>query len=193
MVLPLGMADTANYDTLFAEKARLTKEEFDEFKPPKLKTFRSTPEHFRMRAEFKIWHESGVAHYAMYKPGEYKKPVKLSAFTIGSKTICDLMSPLLDAVNKSETLKHKLFQVEFLTTSTEDAIVTLIYHKRLDEAWQAEAEALTSQLKVKIIGRSRRQKVTLSEDFVIEEFCINGKKFQYQQVETGFTQPNAHV
>jgi phosphate/phosphite/phosphonate ABC transporter binding protein len=46
---------------------------------------------------------------------------------------------------------------------------------------------------IKIIGRSRKQKVVLTDDFVIEEIPVDGKLYQYQQVEASFTQPNALV
>ncbi len=193
MSIPIGVADPTQYEQLFEEKKRLTENDFSEFNPPALEAFASPPSHYRMRAEFKIWHEQDSAFYAMYKPGEYKKPIKIDNYSIGSKTICDLMPKLLDEINKSETLKKRLFQAEFLTATTGEAITTLIYHRPLDENWKEEAVVLSQKLGCKIIGRSRRQKVTLSEDFITESFTVNGKQFRYQQVETGFTQPNAAV
>ena len=38
---------------------------------------------FRMRAEFRIWHENGHANYAMNHPGE-KRPYIIKNFPIGS-------------------------------------------------------------------------------------------------------------
>ena len=40
------------------------------------------------------------------------------------------------------TLGHKLFQVEFLTTLAGDALITLCYHRPLDDAWEAAATLL---------------------------------------------------
>ena len=159
---------------------------------PELSIYSSAPQAFRMRAEFRIWHEHGRAHYAMNRPGE-KKPYIIDSFPIGSVLINRLMTPLLDAINTDSSLSHRLFSVEFLTTTSGEALVTLIYHRRLDEAWEEQAKKLQSALKIKIIGRSRKQKVVLDVDYVTEKLTIQGKQYLYRQVESGFTQPNAGI
>ena len=159
---------------------------------PELTIHSSAPFGFRMRAEFRIWHEQGQAHFAMNKPGE-KRPYIIDDFPIGAPLINQLMPKILSAVNANEILSRKLFSMEFLTTTTDQALVTLIYHKLLDEEWQQQASQLAAQLNIKIIGRSRKQKMVLTNDFVIEELSVNGKHYQYQQVEASFTQPNAEV
>jgi tRNA (uracil-5-)-methyltransferase len=103
------------------------------------------------------------------------------------------MPDILAAVNADEMLSRKLFSMEFLTTTTQQALVTLIYHKPLDEQWQQQARQLADQLNIQIIGRSRKQKMVLTDDFVIEELSVNNKHYKYQQVEASFTQPNAEV
>ena len=40
---------------------------------PPVQVFESAPSGFRMRAEFRIWHEDGTAYYAMNRAGE-KRP-----------------------------------------------------------------------------------------------------------------------
>lgn len=189
----LGSADCDNYDQLFDTKAQLTENEFASFQPPELQRFPSPSKHFRMRAEFKVWHEKGTASYAMYKPGEYKQPVIIDSFTIGSEMICGLMPKLLAKINANEEIRRRLFQVEFLSASSGECVITLIYHRPLEAQWKIEAAELEASLSCKIIGRSRGQKVVLSEDFITEEFQINNQGYRYQQVETGFTQPNAVV
>ena len=159
---------------------------------PELTIHSSAPFGFRMRAEFRIWHEQGQAHFAMNKPGE-KRPYIINNFPIGAVLINRLMPDILSAVNANEMLSRKLFSMEFLTTTTHQALVTLIYHKPLDEQWQQQARLLAEQLNIKIIGRSRKQKLVLTDDYVIEELSVNGKLYQYQQVEASFTQPNAEV
>ena len=158
----------------------------------KLEIHASSPYGFRMRAEFRVWHEQGQAHYAMNKPGE-KRPYIIKDFAIGSKLINQLMPRVIEAVNASDTLSYKLFSIEYLTTTTGEALVTLIYHKQLDEQWRQVAEQLQSTFNIKIIGRSRKQKVVLSDDFVTETLLVNQRQYSYQQVEASFTQPNAQV
>ena len=72
-------------------------------------------------------------------------------------------------------------------------MVTLIYHRPLDEAWQQHAESLQANHDIGIIGRSRKQKLVLSTDYVTEQLSIDGKNYSFQQVESSFTQPNASI
>lgn len=181
-----------NYQQQLNEKLDQLKAEFDGLPIPEIDVHTSKPLHFRMRAEFRIWHEDGCAHYAMNKPGE-KRPYIIKDFPIGSELINQLMPKLLEAINASETLSRRLFSAEFLTTLSGEALITLIYHKPLGQEWEQAARTLQQQLDAPIIGRSRKQKVVLDKDFVIEQLQIAGKNYHYQQVETGFTQPNARV
>jgi len=104
-----------------------------------------------------------------------------------------LMPEMLSRINASTQLKHKLYQAEFLSTTTNQSLVSLIYHKLLSDEWEEQATLLAKDLGCSIIGRSRGQKRIIGEDFVIETFDINGKTFSYQQIENSFTQPNASV
>ena len=55
-------------------------------------------------------------------------------------------------------LSHKLFQVNFLTTLSGQALVTMIYHRPLGDDWLAAAEALRAKLSVQgVVGRSHKQ------------------------------------
>ena len=53
---------------------------------PEVEVFDSAASGFRMRAEFRIWHEDGVAHYAMNRPGE-KRPYVISEFPIAGQLL----------------------------------------------------------------------------------------------------------
>lgn len=183
------------YQEQLAHKVIVTEHEFNIFSPPKLTVFTSPEKHFRMRVEFKVWHnrENGKAEYAMHKPGVSKQAFTITDFPIASKTITTLMPGVLDAVNHSAELKTKLFQADFLTTTTGEAVISLIYHKPLSESWQTQAQQLAQTLGCNIIGRSRKQKMVIGQDFVTEAFDVSGQRFHYQQVENSFTQPNATV
>lgn len=189
----IGRARPEEYETLFEKKQLVVKAQFEKFSPNTFESFSSPTSHFRMRAEFKIWHNADGANYAMHKPGEYKQPVIIETFDIGSETICKLMPDLLKAINASESLKRKLFQIEFLTNKAGNAVVTLIYHRPLGEDWKESANTLEKEFSIHVIGRSRKQKCVLSQDYIIETFEVSGTRYEYQQVETGFTQPNAFM
>ena len=153
---------------------------------------RSAPLGFRMRAEFRVWHQDGQVFYAMNRPGE-KRPYIIHDFPIGAPLIGKTMPLILQALNSSAILSRKCFSAEFLTTSSGQVLITLIYHRPLDSEWEAQARALQDRLGLSIIGRSRKQKVVLDKDYVTEQLNIEGRNYSYQQVESGFTQPNAGI
>ena len=152
----------------------------------------SAPLGFRMRAEFRIWHEQEQVYYGMNRLGE-KRPYIIEDFPIGAPLINQLMPPVLAALNASPVLSRKCFSAEFLTSTAGEALITLIYHRPLDAEWEAEARALQARLKVSIIGRSRKQKLVLDRDYVTERLQVGGREYSYRQVESGFTQPNAGI
>jgi tRNA (uracil-5-)-methyltransferase len=154
--------------------------------------FRSPIEGFRMRAEFRIWHEGENSNYAMHHP-DTKEIYTLDDFPIASSAIRKRMPALIKAINNSDVLSRKIFQAEFLSTTTDEVLISLIYHRPLDETWQLEATSLSKQLNANIIGRSRKQKVVLEQDFVTETMHVNDQLYRYQQIENSFTQPNASI
>ncbi len=181
------------YDAQLEAKTQTTQAEFAEFQSPELEVFRSPVSHFRMRAEFKLWLSDDTASYAMYVPGQAKKTFIITDFLVASELINELMPKMLHAFNATEILRRRLFQVEFLTSTTGEAVVTLIYHRPLDDEWTALAETLSQQLKVSIIGRSKKQKIVIGNNYVNEVFRVGGRDYHYRQVEAAFSQPNAAV
>lgn len=182
-----------HYEEQLAQKISHLAHEFRSLAIPAIEVFRSPTSHYRMRAEFKMWQDDGRVDYAMHQPGEHKKPYIIDQFAVGSLRINELMPRLLAAINNSECLRRKLFQSEFLTTLNGEALITLIYHKPLDDKWLAAAQQLAADLNVNIVGRSRGQKTIIGQDYVTETLMVNGREFHYQQVEASFTQPNAIV
>ncbi len=181
------------YEHQLDEKLIRLQQDFAEFSLPALEVFRSPLKHYRMRAEFKMWHEGETVSYAMFKPGEYRKPYPVTDFPIGSERINQLMPLLREAIHREPVLRERLFQVEFLTTLSGQALVTMVYHRKLKDDWRAAAQRLHQELDIAIVGRSRGQKEIIERDFVIEALQVNDKVFHYQQVEASFTQPNARV
>ncbi len=181
------------YDEQLANKRQRLVDLLAPFNAPAPEVFESPREHFRLRAEFRLWYEGGVPHYAMFEPGDKRKAVLIDQLPIASQRINELMNPLLEACKADPVLGRKLFQVEFLTTLSGEALVTLCYHRPIDETWDAAAEKLAATLGILIIGRSRGRKRVLQRDHVWEELSVAGRAWRYQQVEGGFTQPNGTV
>ena len=163
---------------------------------PEIQVFPSPAQHYRMRAEFRIWHEGGEMFYAMFERGQKAggaSLIRCDRFPAATESINVLMPELIGAAAQIPALKNRWYAVEFLSTLSGEMLVTMIYHKKLNEEWQKAAETLSKNLNVRIIGRSRGQKIILTQDYVTEELNVNGKTFRYRQTEGGFTQPNARV
>jgi tRNA (uracil-5-)-methyltransferase len=185
--------DPATYDAQLAEKAARLVELLTPFDAPAPEVFDSPREYYRLRTEFRLWREDGQRHYAMFEPGDKHTPILIDDFPIASRRINELMPQLKAAWQASETLSFKLFQVEFLTTLSGDALITLAYHRPLNDAWQAEAEQLAATLGVSIVGRSKGKRIVIGRDFVTEQLTVAGRQFSYRQPEGAFTQPNGEV
>ena len=184
--------DPANYNDQLLEKQQRIRSLFTDYDLPDIEVFPSPPLHFRMRGEFRIWHQGDESFYAMNPPGE-SKPRPIDGFPIGSEPMVATMPPLLEAINSNPLLRRRLYAVEFLTTLSGEVLVTLIYHRPLDDAWEQAARQLAENLGIDLIGRSRKQKVVLGRDHVTEQLTVDGRTYRDRQVETGFTQPNARV
>lgn len=185
--------DPSTYTTQLDAKVARLRELLAPFGAPEPAVFDSPREHYRLRAEFRLWREDGQRHYAMFAPGEKHKAILIDDFPIASQRINALMPRLKAAWQASEELGNRLFQVEFLTTLAGDAMVTLCYHRPLDEAWETAARQLAEDLGVSIIGRSKGKRLVIGRDYAVEKLDVAGRVFSYRQPEGAFTQPNGAV
>lgn len=188
-----GSVDAAGYAAQLDDKRQRLIELLAPFDAPAPQVFESPREHYRLRTEFRLWREGDERHYAMFAPGDKHTPILLDSFPVASRRINELMPPLKAAWQASEALSFKLFQVEFLTTLAGDALITLAYHRPLDDSWRAEAEALSASLGASIVGRSRGQRLVIGRDYVEETLEVAGRSYRYRQPEGAFSQPNGEV
>lgn len=185
------------YQTQLDEKACRLQETFAPFSPPALEVFASAPEHYRMRAEFRVWHQGDDLYYIMFDQ-ETREKYRVDRFPSASTLINQVMPLLLEALKPDPVLRRKLFQVDFLSSLSGELVVSLLYHRQLDEAWCSAALDVRRQLreqgfKVDIIGRAKKQKWVVEQDYVVERLQVNGRELVYQQVENSFTQPNGKM
>lgn len=156
----------------------------------------SPPSNYRMRAEFRIWHEGDDSFHIMFDP-ETKKKFRVDEFSAGSHLINLAMNTVMASVRGDPILRDKLYQVDYLSTLSNELLVTLIYRKPIDDSWTESAKNLRQSLfdiaETDIIGRARKQKVLVDKDYVTEKLTVKGKTFSFKQIENSFTQPNAHV
>ncbi|MCL1039597.1 tRNA (uridine(54)-C5)-methyltransferase TrmA [Shewanella submarina] len=188
--------DPTSYDAQLNEKRALLEQDFAKYLPPALEVFPSEPTHYRMRSEFRVWHDGDDLFYYMFDNVE-KVKIRTDQYLPAGKLINEMMLALMAELRPNQVLRRKLFQVDFLSTLSGEILVSLLYHRQLDDAWMEEARALKNRLSekfnVNLIGRARKQKFELDRDFVVETLNVNGRDYHYKQIENSFTQPNAKV
>jgi tRNA (uracil-5-)-methyltransferase len=182
-----------SYQEQLKSKIDTQKERFISFWDKEFDIITSDEVNFRYRAEFRIYKDGDDISYSMNSIGKSRGIVQIDKCGIVSKDIDSIMPKLLDKIKKSDILKYKLFTIEFLNSTTNDMLVTLIYHKKLDNLWVEKAKELEKILNIKIIGRSRGQKLVLSQDYISESLDINNNQYKFEYKEGGFTQPNTGV
>lgn len=188
--------DPDNYESQFnAKKERFT-ELFSTFELPELECFDSPTTHYRMRSQFRVWHQDEDLYFYMTDQ-ETKARIRVEQFAPASTLINELMPRLVEELKVSPILRYKLFQANFLSSTSGEIMVSMLYHKPLDDQWLTAIKALKARLSkdftINFIGRARRQKLVVDNDFVIEKLDVDGQQLIYQQVENSFTQPNAVV
>ncbi len=180
------------YEEQLAFKIAEVKELFLAFYRGAFDAIKSESEAFRARSEFKIWHEGDdKLSYAM-NTMDKKGYLPITSCQIVAPAIQKLMPVLLEKILQKD-MKLKLFHIDFLSSLSGEMVVSLIYHRKLDDAWKAKAQEISDELGIKIIGRSRKQKMVLSDDFIIELLPIKGRDYKFVQIENSFTQPNPKV
>lgn len=187
----------ADYQAQLDEKCERLTRLFAGYPLPKLEVHASPAEYYRMRAEFRIWHEGDDLFHCMYAPAT-REIIRVDQFPTASRLINQLMPVLLEGLRPQPVLRRKLFQIDYLSTQSGQIVVSLLYHRKLEAEWQQAAEALQADLRAKgfdlqLIGRAHKQKICLGNDFVVEQLNVAGRQFTYKQVENSFTQPNAAI
>jgi len=185
-----------SYEEQLNLKIEKEKERFKNLWDKNIDIIKSDDGAFRNRAEFRIWKtfnedNSFVLNYAMNDIN--KKILPIDSCSIVSDIISKTMDKIIIELANTNELNFKLFSIEFLSSTIDDIVVTLIYHKKLDEEWTKLAKELSQKLDIKIIGRSRKQKVVITTDFIEEKLLINNKEFNMIYKDGGFTQPNQKV
>ncbi len=192
----LAAMDPKNYDAQLEEKRIKLEQTFAEFTPPSLEVFASEPANYRMRAEFRVWHDGDDLYYYMFDKALNEK-VRCEQYLPAGKLINEVMTALMEELRPNHDLRFKLFQVDFLSTLSGEILVSLLYHRQLNDEWRAQAEQMKQRLSAKFnvnfIGRARKQKIDLDKDFVVETLTVDGNELKYKQIENSFTQPNAKV
>lgn len=195
-------ADSTTYNKQLNQKQLKLQKMFEPFFNKELETFPSPLEHYRSRAEFRVWHNGDDLYHIMFDP-ETKEKYRVDEFPVAIKTINNLMSLVLEKLKHNSILRRKLFQIDYLSGLSGETVISLLYHKPLDDEWLREIrmvrQALSKQFPVNFVGRAKKQKVLVDHDYVTESLFVNDslsghkRQYKYMHIENSFTQPNPYV
>ena len=161
-----------------------------------LDTFDSPEQHYRQRAEFRIWHEGDDLYHIMFNQ-ETKQQYRVDSFPVASLLINQVMADVISRVKVTPVLRKKLFQIDYLSATTNQIVVSMLYHTQLGSEWEDAINKLQQELAHKydiyFIGRAKKQKLIVSQDYVTEKLSIHNKVYTFKHIENSFTQPNAQV
>ena len=186
-----------DYDDQLAEKVNRLTSMMVPFNAPQADVFRSPVSHYRMRAEFRIWHQGDDLYHIIFDQ-QTRQRIRVDSFPAASELINTMMPLMIEALRDNPVLRHKLFQIDYLSTCSREIIISLLYHRKIDDVWQTEISLLRDSLRargfnVQFIGRATKTKICLDHDYVDEVLTVDGREMIYRQVENSFTQPNAAI
>lgn len=206
--LPLTEASAAkltrchesDYDAQLAQKLAAVKALLPQAKDAQWETHASPKTAFRLRCNFQMWHESEGAklHYVMYDGDNAERtPLRVEDFPRGCAETQRLMPLVLEALRGDDVLRDKVHEVRYHTTLHGSTVVVLVYNRPIDDdkVWRSKAEALAKTLKVVLVGRSSKVRITLNGDAprVREQLRVAGADYTLFQLEGEFSQPNGRV
>lgn len=179
------------YEAQLRDKVELNKKRFKEFYNSDIEVFKSDDSNYRSRSEFKIWHIGDEIFYGMNHI-ERQGVVLVNECPQVNIHIMDMMPKLLKAI-KDKDIGFKLFGADFLSSVDGEMVVSLLYHRKLDQSWEEVATEISQELGIYIIGRSRKQKVVIGQDYITEKLDVDSQQFRFKYIENSFTQPNSKV
>jgi tRNA (uracil-5-)-methyltransferase len=188
-----------DYASQLSEKhSRLTSllSTYTDSSDPQTDIFSSASSHYRQRAEFRVWHDGTDLYHIMFNQ-ETKQQYRVDQFPVASMLINQVMDALITRIKSIPVLRDKLFQIDYLSATTDQIVVSMLYHKKLNDDWIEKINELhldmSNTFQIQFIGRAKKQKVIVNHDYVIEKLTIHNKEYTFKHIENSFTQPNAQV
>ena len=102
---------TEQYEAQLAEKVVRLQTMMAPFAAPVPEVFRSPVSHYRMRAEFRLWHDGDDLYHIMFDQ-QTKSRIRVETFQAASELINHLMAAVIEGVRANPGLRHKLFQID---------------------------------------------------------------------------------
>lgn len=204
-----------SYDKQLESKLKQTRQEFSpifsrlKFDVANLSVHSSVEWGFRARAEFRFYTEQNRIYFAMSnREKNHRTPIRQCPILL--PVIQKAMPLVIESLEENEVLRSKVYACNFLASvGSQEMIISLIYHKRLDSIWEQKAEIMRERLHkalnipIRIIGRAKNQKLLLGDDNMrdscvresLELFADSKQKWHYTyfKQESSFSQPNPFI
>lgn len=181
----------------------LIQEFIPQYNPEKIDVFSGKQSGYRMRAEFAIYHDNNKVRHYTHDAQTKERVFCNGEFAIATPLINQLMVAVEEFCNNNYTFSYKLFQVEYMTTTTGHAIVSLLFHRPLEQEGSdlEKAKELQNFLlsknftkgEINVILRARKSKILVGKNYIQEKFSVLGNDIYLYQAENSFAQPNAQI
>ena len=152
--------------------------------------YQSLPEGYRTRIEFGLNKFNGKLGFSMVQNG---KKIEITEMPICHPRINELMKKTIIHFNQNIGFSKKLFQVEFQVTQRSESMISLIYHRYLDEEWEEEASLLSASIESSVVGRSYKQCLIKGLNYVTERYHTDTLKYDLRLYEQCFSQTNPGI
>ncbi len=136
---------------------------------------------YRCRCEFGYYKNSYIMH-------KNNKKIYMETFVNAASCIQEIMPNILNEINNNKHIKEKLFQINFRSNVNNDVMVTLIYHKNIDNNLIKIIEDISKKLKINILLRSKKFLFSTNSKYFID--YINNGDYRIYQTDNCFFQPN---
>ncbi|MDR0747006.1 MAG: tRNA (uridine(54)-C5)-methyltransferase TrmA [Helicobacteraceae bacterium] len=188
-----GCALALEYDEQLSRKTETFLDMFKGFIPSKTEVFPSKKSHFRNRGEFRVRHKrNGGIALGMYD--KHGGAISVDLCPAMNERFSANMRAMADFIGDFPALFERLFELDFLASSDgKEMVITLIYHKPIDEKWSEAARAFSERFNLNVIGRSKGKKLIVGSDFIRENIIFNDMVWSYKQKEGAFSQPNGYI
>ena len=93
-------------------------------------------------------------------------------------TVDDIMVPRSEIIgidindDWKSILRHKLFQIDYLTTLSNQAVVSLLYHKKLDDEWRQQGGVKPEEVDWQDNGLEGKLDLVVTLDFRLSSTCL---------------------
>ena len=116
------------YDAQLAEKVSRLETMMTPFAAPDVEVFRSPVSHYRMRAEFRLWHDGDDLYHIIFDQ-QTRERIRVDQFPAASQLLHQLMPKMTAAIRDNRPLRHTLFHIDYLSPMSTPIVLSFPSHR----------------------------------------------------------------